>query len=175
MLNSALQPRRVSSARTDTYYISGRQVYVREDEIDYRIHLLRLRADESQKVQLDPSYVPTPILEERLTHSFRVSASTVVKYGLGRSHLSHTYPHLPLLLRYAHLLEGGRILLGLVDPQGNIVIYIESLCWIDAAIQRRSIAMLFHRDKIGEICLFALDESKRMLAVYSSARVSLSF
>jgi hypothetical protein len=35
--------------------------------------------------------------------------------------------------------------------------------------------MLFHRDKIGETCLFALDESKRMLAVYSSARVHLSF
>ena len=77
------------------------------------------------------------------------------------------------LLRYAHLLEGGRILLGLVDPHGNIVIYVESLSRIDAAIQRRSFARLFHKDKIGETCLFSLDESKRMLAVYSSARVRL--
>ncbi len=64
---------------TDTYYIGGRQESLKEDEIEYRIHLLRLRADESQKVQLDPSYVPTPILENRLTHSFRVSSKTVVK------------------------------------------------------------------------------------------------
>ena len=126
-------------------------------------------------MQLDPSYVPTPILEKRFTHSFRVSSSTVVKYGLGRSRLSHSYPLLPPLLRYAHLLEGGRILLGLVDPHGNMVIYVESLSRIEAAIQRRSFVMQFHRDKIGETCLFALDESKRMLAVYSSARVCFFF
>ena len=84
--------------------------------------------------------------------------------------LSHAYLPLPLL-RYAHLLEADRILLGLVDPHGNIVIYVESLSRIDAAIQRRTYAMLFHREKIGKTCLFAVDESKRMLAVYSSARV----
>ena len=61
--------------------------------------------------------------------------------------------------------------MGLVDPHGNMVIYVESLSRIDAAIRGRSFARLFHRDKIGETCLFALDESKRMLAVYSSARV----
>ncbi|KAI9450269.1 hypothetical protein BJY52DRAFT_196728 [Lactarius psammicola] len=144
---------RKSTYSSDTYYISGRQESLREAEIEHRIHLLHLRADERQKVQLDPSYLPTPILEERLTHSFRVSPLTVVKY--------------------AHLLEGGRILVGLVDPQGNIVIYIESLSRVNAAIQKQSFARLFHRDKIGETCLFALDESKRMLAVYSSARMQL--
>jgi hypothetical protein len=82
-LNSSLQPERVSSVQTDTFYLSGRQEYLREAEIEHRIHLLHLRADESQKVQLDPSYVPAPILEERLTHSFHVSTSTIVKYGLG--------------------------------------------------------------------------------------------
>ncbi|KAI9450262.1 hypothetical protein BJY52DRAFT_1175724 [Lactarius psammicola] len=136
----------------DTYYIGGRQETL-QDEIEYCIHLLRLRADESQKVQLDPSYVPTPVLEKRLSHSFRVSSSTVVKY--------------------AHLLEGGRILLGLVDAQGNIVIYLDSLSRIDVAVQRGSFARLFHRDRIGETCLFALDESKRMLVIYSSARMQL--
>ena len=63
----------------------------------------------------------------------------------------------------------------LVDLHGNIVIYVESLSRIDDAIQRQSSAKLFHRDKIGETCLFALDESKRMLAVYSSDRVRFLF
>jgi hypothetical protein len=76
-----------------------------------------------------------------------------------------------LPLRYAHLLEGGRILLALADPHGKISIYIESLSRIDAAIQKRSFAMQLHRDKIGETCLFAIDESKRMLAVYTSTWV----
>ncbi|KAH9029436.1 hypothetical protein EDB85DRAFT_2251894, partial [Lactarius pseudohatsudake] len=152
-LNSSRQPGSVSFTQTETFCISGRQESLREDEIEYRIHLLRLRADESQKVQLDPSYVPAPILEERLTHSFRVSSSTIIKY--------------------AHLLEGSRILVCLVDPHGNIAIYVESLSRINAAIQMQSFSKLFHRDKIGEICLFALDESKRMLAFYSSARMQL--
>ncbi|KAI9455148.1 hypothetical protein BJY52DRAFT_1427134 [Lactarius psammicola] len=137
----------------DIYDISGRQESLQDDEIEYRIHLLHLRADESHKVQLDSSYVPTPVLEKRFTHSFRVSSSTIVKY--------------------AHLLEGGRILLCVVDPHGNMVIYVESLSRVDAAIQKRSFAMQFHRDKIGKSCLFAFDESKRMLAVYSSARMQL--
>ncbi|KAH9171596.1 hypothetical protein EDB89DRAFT_2243400, partial [Lactarius sanguifluus] len=144
---------RKASFTRDTYYISGRKEFLREAEIEHRIHLLHLRADERQKVQLDTSYVPVPILEERLTHSFCVSSSTVVKY--------------------VHLLEGGRILVGLIDSHGNIEIYVESLSHIDAAIQRRSFARLFHRDKIGETCLFVLDESKRILAVYSSARMQL--
>ncbi|KAH8977864.1 hypothetical protein EDB86DRAFT_3157238 [Lactarius hatsudake] len=142
-----------SSAQTDIYEISGRRESLQGDEIEYRIHLLHLRSDDSHKVQLDPSYVPIPILEKRLTHSFRVSSSTVVKY--------------------AHLLEGGRILLSLVDPLGNIEIYLESLTSIDVAIQRRSFARLFHRDKIDETCLFAVDESKRLLGVYSSTTMQL--
>ena len=63
----------------------------------------------------------------------------------------------------------------LVDPHGNMVIYIESLSRIDVAIQRQSFSKLLHREKIGGTCLFSLDESKQMLAVYSSARVRHSF
>ncbi|KAI9455078.1 hypothetical protein BJY52DRAFT_1122217 [Lactarius psammicola] len=153
VLTVSLQNGVFSSGQTDIYDISGRQESLQEDEIEYRIHLLHLRADESHKVQLDSSYVPTPVLEKRFTHSFRVSSSTIVKY--------------------AHLLEGGRILLCVVGPHGNMVIYVESLSRVDAAIQKRSFVMQFHRDKIGESCLFSLDESKRMLAVYSSARMQL--
>ena len=82
-LNSFSPTRWLIVAQTDTYTynISGRREFSQEDEMEYRIHLLHLRADESQKVQLDPSYIPTPILEKRLTHAFRVSSSTVVKYG----------------------------------------------------------------------------------------------
>ena len=85
--------------------------------------------------------------------------------------LSHTHP----LFRYGHLLEGDRILLCLMDRHGNIEIYVASLSRIDAAIQSRSFAKQLRRDKIGETCLFSLDESKRVLAVHSSARVSHSF
>ena len=78
---------------------------------------------------------------------------------------------LTLTTRYAHLLEGDRILLGLVDSQGNVMILLDRLSRIDVAIQSRSYAKFFHQDKIGQTCLIAYDESKRLLAVYTSSRV----
>jgi len=64
---------------TETYFISGRQESLQSQEIEYQVHTLRLRAEQSHNIQLDPSFVPTPTLAERLTHSFRVSSDTVVK------------------------------------------------------------------------------------------------
>ncbi|KAH9023376.1 hypothetical protein EDB85DRAFT_2184321 [Lactarius pseudohatsudake] len=136
----------------DSYFISGRRE-LKIQEIEYKIHILRLLADKRHNIQLDPSYVPIPFLNERLSQSFRVPSETVVKY--------------------AHLLEGDRILLGLVDSQGNVMIMLDRLSRIDATIKSRSYAKFFHQDKIGQTCLIAFDESKRMLAVYASARMQL--
>ena len=65
--------------------------------------------------------------------------------------------------------------MGLVDSQGNVMIFLDKLSRMDAAIKSKSPAKFFHQDKIGQTCLFAFDESKRMLAVYASARVCTSF
>jgi hypothetical protein len=64
---------------------------------------------------------------------------------------------------------------GLEDPQGYVMIFLDKLSHIDTAIKSKSFAKVFHRDKIGQKCLFAFDESKRMLAVYASVRVCTSF
>ncbi|KAF8270133.1 hypothetical protein EI94DRAFT_1572289 [Lactarius quietus] len=139
--------------RLDSYFISGRKESLQNEEIEYKVHILRLLADEKHSLQLDPSYVPTPVLNERLSQSFYVPSEIVVKY--------------------AHLLEGDRILLGLVDSQGNVMILLDRLSRIDVAIRSRSYAKLFYQDKIGQTCLFVFDESKRMLAIYASARMQL--
>jgi hypothetical protein len=81
---------------------------------------------------------------------------------------------LTLIIRYAYLLEGDRILLCLVDSQENVIILLDLLSHIDAAIQCQSYAKFIHNDILGGTRLFAFDESKRMLAVYASARVCLS-
>jgi hypothetical protein len=64
---------------------------------------------------------------------------------------------------------------GLVDSQGNVMIFLEKLIRIDATIKSNSRAKFLDRDKIGQTCLFAFDESKRMLAVHASARVCTPF
>ena len=82
-------------------------------------------------------------------------------------------PVLIVLLRYAQLLVEDRILLCLVDSQGNIMIFLNKLSRIDAAIKYNWFAKFIDKDKIkiGQTCLFAFNESKRMLAVYASFRV----
>jgi hypothetical protein len=64
---------------------------------------------------------------------------------------------------------------GLSDAQGNVTILLDKLSRIGAAIENRSHAKFFHQNEIGQTCLFAFDESKRMLAVYASTRVCLTF
>ncbi|KAH9039451.1 hypothetical protein EDB83DRAFT_2411806, partial [Lactarius deliciosus] len=138
---------------SDSYFISGRKETLPNQEVEYKIHILRLLADQKHNLQLDPSYVTVPVLNERLSQSFHIPSETVVKY--------------------AHLLEGDRILLGLIDSQGNVMIMLDRLSRIDATIKSRSYAKFFHQDTIGQTCLIAFDESKRMLAIYASARMQL--
>ncbi|KAI0295672.1 hypothetical protein B0F90DRAFT_1820352 [Multifurca ochricompacta] len=144
-----------SSTQLDSslYSISGRREFLTEDEIEYQVHLLHLHTDQRHNLQQDPSFVPTPVVNERLSGSFHVPSGTLVKY--------------------AHLLEGDRILLGLINSQGNVLIYIESLARVDNVIQSQSFTRLFHKDKIGETGIIAFDESKRMLAFCASTRMQL--
>jgi hypothetical protein len=51
---------------------------MQDQEIEYTVHILRLRADERHNLQLDPSYIPTPVLNERLSQYFRVPSEIVV-------------------------------------------------------------------------------------------------
>ena len=53
---------------------------MQDQEIEYTVHILRLQADDKHNLQLNPSYVPTPVLNERLSQSFHAPLETVVKF-----------------------------------------------------------------------------------------------
>jgi hypothetical protein len=65
--------------RIDSYFISGRKESLQNKEIEYKIHILRLLADQRHNLQLDPSYIPIPVLNERLSQSFHVPPEIAVK------------------------------------------------------------------------------------------------
>jgi hypothetical protein len=67
------------TGRTESYSIKGRQESQQNQEIEYHVHTLRLRAEQQHNLQLDSSFVPTPILNGRLSQSFCVSSDTTVK------------------------------------------------------------------------------------------------
>jgi hypothetical protein len=82
--------------RLDSYFVSGRKESLQNEEIEYEIHILRLLADQRHNLQLDPSYVPMPVLNERLSQSFHVPPEIVVKCVTS----SYCFT---LLLTFAHL------------------------------------------------------------------------
>ena len=53
---------------------------MQDQEIEYTVHILRLKADDRHNLQLDSSHVPTPVLNERLSQSFHAPLETVVKF-----------------------------------------------------------------------------------------------
>jgi hypothetical protein len=73
------QPRVYLISWIVSYSIRGRQESQQNQEIEYHIHTLRLRAEQKHNLQLDPSFVPTPTVNDRLSQSFRVSSDTIVK------------------------------------------------------------------------------------------------
>ncbi|KAN0136073.1 hypothetical protein V8E53_005933 [Lactarius tabidus] len=129
----------------DSYLIGGRRESWQCPEIEYNIHILRFVVHEES----NPILVPN----EELSQTFHVPSEMVVKY--------------------AHLLEGSRILLSLVDSDGNVTIFLDRLDRIDRTIQSRSHVKVLPQDKIGKTCLFVFDESRRMLAIYASAKLQL--
>jgi hypothetical protein len=154
---------------TDFYFISGRKETWENQEIEYTVHVLRLVADQEHNLPHDLVYDPTLVLDEQVSH-FYVSSENVVRCVK----INLCIAFLTSYTRYAHLLEGDRILLGLVDSQGNVMIFLDRLSRIDDAMRSRSYSKFFHRDKIGQTCLLTFDESTRVLAVYASARVGPS-
>ena len=63
-----------------------------QDLIEYTVHILRLQSDQKHNLQLDPSFVPTPVVNERLSQSFHVPSETVVEFVTSWDGLYHSSP-----------------------------------------------------------------------------------
>jgi len=50
-----------------------------DQEIEYHVHPLLLLSEQKHNLQLDPSFVPTPVLNERLSQSFSLPFDVIVK------------------------------------------------------------------------------------------------
>ena len=78
MLSHLVERRDYLHNQLESYFISGQKETLQDQEIEYKVHILRLLAGQRHNLQLDPSYVPTPVFNERLSQSFYVSSENVV-------------------------------------------------------------------------------------------------
>ena len=136
-------------------------------QIEYWVHLMDLTSDDRHNTQLDPKYVPTPIINTRHSSPFRLSTSMEPAYE--PSSLSR-FSVLLSFLSFSQLLENEKLLLVLVN-RDKFLVYLERLPELPGAIRRGKPIKTLDRDKLGQGVLFAYDETKRTLAVCASTKV----
>jgi hypothetical protein len=88
-----------------------------------------------------------------------------------RSALSVSHAYLPNN-RHGQLLEKDRLLLVVSDRDGKLFIFLDTLASMDGAIRRRKSIKVLHRDKIGEEFILTYEESKRILVLCASTKVT---
>ncbi|KAI0250873.1 hypothetical protein BJV78DRAFT_1393001 [Lactifluus subvellereus] len=134
------------------YIITGyRKAHV-VPEIEWRVHLMDLTNDDSHNIQLDPTYIPTPTVNDRLSSIFHIPVD--------------------MDIAFYQILENEKLLLVLLDGD-RVTIFLARLPEMDMAIERNRPAKSLNREKLGEDILFAFDERKRTLAVCASSKLQL--
>src|SRR5258708_31277645 len=101
-------------------------------QIKYWVHLMDLTSDDRHNTQLDQKYVPTPIINNRQSSSFRLSTSMEPAYE--PSSFSR-FSALLSFLSFSQLLENEKLLLVLVN-RDKFLVYLERLPELDGAIRR---------------------------------------
>ncbi|KAG5646404.1 hypothetical protein DXG03_003454 [Asterophora parasitica] len=132
--------------------MTGKTTTQTEPVLQYQIHVLGLSSDHRHNLQLDPSFIPSPQVEKRLSYSFTLP-------------VEHQILHVQIL--------ENRILLVIDDRKEGLSIYLETLNSIGAAIDHGRSRRRLRHDKIGKDISIAYDETKRMLSLCASTRLQL--
>ncbi|KAI6101018.1 hypothetical protein EDD16DRAFT_1495813, partial [Pisolithus croceorrhizus] len=133
--------------------VSGARETQEDPMTCFTIHAMNLTEQDRHNLQLDASFIPSPRF--RSEHKFRLTQGCTVLYALR-----------------AQLLEDEKLLLIVTDRIGNLMVYLDHLTAIEAAITRGRGETL-NREKIGQDFVLAFDESKRMLSIASSDKLLL--
>lgn len=129
-----------------------------------------LTSDDRHNMQLDSDYIPSPIVNDRLSSGFHIPTTMNIAYVSDL--VSSRTQYLMETCSFYQLLENEKLLLVLLD-RDRVVIYLDRLPAINVAIRRDRHIKSLSREKLGEDVLFAFDEAQRSLAVCTSSKVYL--
>jgi hypothetical protein len=74
------------------YVITGRRQALQEPKLEIWVHLMDLTSDDRHNMQLDPVYIPSPALNDRLSSGFYIPITMTIAYApdiLSRYSASH--------------------------------------------------------------------------------------
>lgn len=138
-------------------------------DIEYKLHLFETTADDQQQLSINPGHICKPFINDRRTQTFGLLSGSKLRYVPSFSDLSRATD----FVRFRQLyLIGKDSCLVIIEAAGNLNIYFESIDMITRAIHNHTPKKHFDLERVGEDCLTAIDESKRLLAVLSSIGVS---
>ncbi|KAJ7117660.1 hypothetical protein C8R44DRAFT_791229 [Mycena epipterygia] len=137
-----------------SFKINGNNKSRTEPAIECKLHTIHLTTDDQHTLQMDPMFVPSPHVQ--------ASSAQVFKLPLGHRIL------------HAQLLDGGKLLLIIEDPE-HLYVFLDHPVNLDHAISRGqpSAKRFLHRDKIGKDVILAYDEQKRMLSLCATSKLLL--
>ncbi|KZT12602.1 uncharacterized protein LAESUDRAFT_808190 [Laetiporus sulphureus 93-53] len=134
--------------RHESYRLVGSREIRTDACLRYTINPFFFTEDDRQQLQLDKFFVPTPKVHSNSSSSFELPTEHQVKH--------------------IQLLHNGKCLLIVDDSRSMIKIFLETPDTLNGALNRSACKRKLHREKIGGSCLFAFDETKRMLAILSA-------
>lgn len=62
------------------YWITGRRETLKDQELEFRVHLMNLLSDDKHKMQLDAKYIPGPIVDDRFSSRFHIPMTMDIAY-----------------------------------------------------------------------------------------------
>ena len=148
--------------------VTGRLEALHGPRVEYRVFPTDLPSDDKHNMQLDPKYIPRPVVNNRLASAFHLPIGVNIAYDA--SSISRLRRTLRIFSSFCKLLDGEKLLLILVD-QVRVKIYLERLAAMDIAIQRHRPVKVLSREKLEQDVFFAFDEKTRALAVCAPTKV----
>ena len=76
--------------------ITGRRQAFQEPKLEIWVHLMDLTSDDKHNMQLDPNYIPNPVVNDRLSSGFHIPITMNIAYG---SESCHVIQHLIEILQ----------------------------------------------------------------------------
>jgi hypothetical protein len=150
------------------YWITGRRETLKDQELEFRVHLMDLSSDDKHNLQLDAKYIPGPIVNDRFSSPFHMPMTMDIAYESDSVLLPST--SYKVWFSFCQILENEKLLLVLVDRE-RVFVYLDPLPVVDAAVRESRPIKTLSREKLGQNFLFAYDETKRTLAVCASKKV----
>ncbi|KAH7105369.1 hypothetical protein BKA62DRAFT_386244 [Auriculariales sp. MPI-PUGE-AT-0066] len=132
------------SGSSPTFHISGERTSETLPSIRYTLHPLSLTEDDEQSLRLNPTHIPTPILNFRFEHYFFLPVG--------------------LEIRHIQLVSKDKCFLA-VTTNDLLMLYLEPCARLDAAIRNGHFKTKLHLERLGKDYVLTFDESKRAMAI----------